>query len=62
MLLAGLLAVVFAAAIERRQLPAHLVPREVAEAMHAYFGGLMRSWVERPILMRSGTGMPATVE
>lgn len=42
-----MLAVVFAAAIERRQLPAHLVPREVAEAMHAYFGGLMRSWVER---------------
>lgn len=43
----AMLEVVFAAAIRCDQLPGHLSARDVAEAMHAYVGGLMRNWVER---------------
>lgn len=43
----SMLEVVFAAAVRQGQLPAHLPPKETAEAMHAFIGGLMRSWIER---------------
>jgi len=42
-----MLEVVFGAAVRVGQLPMHLPPRETAEAMHAFIGGLMRSWIER---------------
>jgi TetR/AcrR family acrAB operon transcriptional repressor len=43
----SMLEVVFAAAVRQGQLPMHLPPKETAEAMHAFIGGLMRSWIER---------------
>lgn len=43
----SMLEVVFAAAVRQGQLPAYLPPKETAEAMHAFIGGLMRSWIER---------------
>ncbi|MDY0055718.1 MAG: TetR family transcriptional regulator [Methyloversatilis sp.] len=43
----SMLEVVFTAAIRQGQLPAYLPPKETAEAMHAFIGGLMRSWIER---------------
>ena len=43
----SMLQVVFEAAVRCGQLPAHMPVRETAEAMHAFIGGLMRSWIER---------------
>ncbi|WP_026187858.1 TetR family transcriptional regulator [Methyloversatilis universalis] len=43
----SMLEVIFEAAVRRGQLPAHVDPKVTAEAMHAFIGGLMRSWVER---------------
>jgi TetR/AcrR family acrAB operon transcriptional repressor len=43
----SMLEVVFAAAVRQGQLPSYLPPKETAEAMHAFIGGLMRSWIER---------------
>ncbi|HEY9191996.1 MAG TPA: TetR family transcriptional regulator, partial [Methyloversatilis sp.] len=43
----SMLQVVFEAAVRCGQLPAHMPVKETAEAMHAFIGGLMRSWIER---------------
>lgn len=43
----SMLEVVFDAAVRRGQLPPYLPAKETAEAMHAFIGGLMRSWIER---------------